>query len=304
MKARKFFRILLSAVPFAIIAAIVCAVIFFPKAEAGAAEPKRVVTVWNVDTFEGGKGSRTNFLRQVARRVEKEREGVYFLVVSYTREGAEAAIAEGNLPDLLSFGVGIWASAERSEVLPYSFAGGEIAGKCRAVPWCMGGYFLFSLSEDFEEEGVCAISEGGCNLGVLAAVYAGVKGEPCGSQAAYTGFLSGKYRYLLGTQRDVCRFATRGATVYSRPLTGYNDLFQYISLTKTSHRADALAFLEELLSAETEELLTTIGMEAVKTDGNVRTPCVFSDGAALSRLREIATEEVDTKITDKFLKTV
>lgn len=304
MKVRKFLKFIFSAAPFLIIAAIVLAVAFFPKKKAEAKEEKRVVTVWNVDTFEGGKGSRTGFLRKAARRLEKKREGVYFLVTGYTREGAEAALSEGNFPDLLSFGVGFSASAEKSASLPYGFAGGKISGECRAVPWCMGGYYLFSLTDDFEEGGNCAISAGGANLGILAAAYAGVKGEQTESQAAYVGFLSGKYRYLLGTQRDICRFASRGTAVYSRELTGYNDLFQYISVTRSVHREDALAFLEELLSKETAALLSEIGMKPVETDGTVRTPCVFSDGEALSRLAGLAAGNCDLKITDKFLKTV
>ncbi len=31
-------------------------------------EGKRVVRIWNLDTFEGGKGSRTSFLKKIARR--------------------------------------------------------------------------------------------------------------------------------------------------------------------------------------------------------------------------------------------
>ena len=264
----------------------------------------RVLTVWNVDTFEGGKGSRTSFLRKIARKVEKKTEGVYFLVESYTQEGAEAAIAAGTLPDLLSFGVCLSASAEASLQLSYTFAGGELGGECRAVPWCRGGYYLFSLADNFEETGNVAISVGGSNLPLLAAAYADISGEEVESQAAYVGFLSGKYRYLLGTQRDVCRFVSRNTTVYSRELTGYNDLFQYISVLKTNHRADALAFIEELLSSETQELLGEIGMSAVKTGGETHTVNVFTDAEALARLRELGRQNSDVKNLDKFLKII
>ncbi len=289
--------------PFLAIAAAALLLFLYPWGRGDAPVKSRVVTVWNVDTFEGGKGSRANLLRKVARNVEKRREGVYYLISSYTAEGAAAAFSEGKYPDLLSFGVGLSDGAEVSLALPYSFAGGEISGECRAVPWCMGGYFLFSLTEDFTQAGRCAISVGGSNLGALAAAYAGIGGEEVESQAAYVGFLSGKYRYLLGTQRDVCRLTARGAAFFSRPLGGYNDLFQYISLLKEVHRDDALAFIEELLSPQTAELLPAIGMEPVKENANTRTPCVFSDAEALARLKELASEG-DLKIPDKFLKTV
>ncbi len=304
MKARDIPKLLLRALPFLIIAAILFSVIFFPRGEAAPPVRQRVVTVWNVDTFEGGKGSRTSFLRSVARRVEAEREGVYYLVTSFTAEGAEAALAEGRKPDLLSFGVGLSAFAEESLPLPYEFAGGKIGADCLAVPWCMGGYFLFSEDENFEAEGRTALSAGGSNLTALSARFAGVEGETAESSAAYTGFLSGKYRYLLGTQRDICRFQARGKDVFSRPLTGYNDLFQYISLLKTAEREDALAFVEELLSGSTSERLGEIGMFPVQTDGATRTVSVFADARSLADLASRAERGEDLENLEKFLKTV
>ena len=94
--------------------------------------------------FEGGKGSRTAFLKSVARELKGE---AYYLVTSYTLEGALSAFAEGDAPDVLSFGVGLSEFAERLLPLPYSFAGGELGGKTLAYPWCMGGYYLFSLTD-------------------------------------------------------------------------------------------------------------------------------------------------------------
>ncbi len=303
MKAQKAKKLIFFFLPASIIIAALLCLLFFPKRNAEAHEEKRVVTVWNVDTFEGGKGSRTSFLRAVAHTVEGEREGVYFLVSSYTLEGASAALAKGEKPDLLSFGVGLSDGAECSIPLPYSFSGGEFGGKCRAVPWCMGGYFLFSLTDDFEKAGNCAISVGGSNLAFLSAHIERISGEEIEAQAAYVGFLNGKYRYLLGTQRDICRFASRGKTVYRRPLEKYNDLFQYISLTKEEHRGDALAYIAELLSERTQEKLSDIGMFSVKSDTGTRTPCVFSDREALLRIRELCQSE-GAKIPDKFLKTI
>ena len=50
------------AVPFLLLAAVVLAVALFPRQSAAEGESVRIVRVWNVDTFEGGKGSRTAFL--------------------------------------------------------------------------------------------------------------------------------------------------------------------------------------------------------------------------------------------------
>ena len=184
----KFGRMLWRGLPFLLLLA--AAVIVFVPQKSEKAEARTVVRVWNIDTFEGGKGSRTAFLKSVARELKGE---AYYLVTNYTLEGALSAFAEGDAPDVLSFGVGLSEFAERLLPLKREFAGGELGGKTLAYPWCMGGYYLFSLT-DFEGEGRTALSVGGENLPAVAARLEGISGEETESVAAYTGFLSGKYR--------------------------------------------------------------------------------------------------------------
>ena len=57
--------------------------------------------IWNVDTFEGGKGSRTAFLRRAAALAEQKQHGVLYNVTSYTEEGVREAFARGETPDIL-----------------------------------------------------------------------------------------------------------------------------------------------------------------------------------------------------------
>ncbi len=297
-------KIGLAALPFALIAAVVALAAWFPRGEKEETGAPRVVRVWNVDTFEGGKGSRTAFLRNAARRTERGREGVYYLVSAYTVEGANAALAAGETPDMLSFGIGLDAFMERSLPLPYSFSGGEADGKCLAYPWCRGQYSLFSLTDDFQAEGRTAISSGGSNLSAVAAALSGVEGEPTESIAAYTGFLNGKYRYLFGTQRDACRFRARGVTVYERPAEQYCDLYQYISVLSAERMEDCLALLSELLSERTREMLGEIGMLPPLEGETGYTPSVFADAESRARLAEMAADGDGRKNLDKFLKTI
>ncbi len=287
-------RILWRGLPFLFVLA--AAVLVFLPQKSGEAEARTVVRVWNIDTFEGGKGSRTAFLKSVARGLQGE---AYYLVTSYTLEGALSALAEGDAPDVLSFGVGLSAFAERLLPLPYSFAGGELGGKALAYPWCMGGYYLFSLT-DFEGEGRTALSVGGENLPVVAARLEGIAGEETESVAAYTGFLSGKYRYLLGTQRDVCRFQARGAKVQARPLTKYCDLYQYIGILSSEKREASLAFVEALLSPEVQGRLSEIGMFPLVKNAE-RTVSVFSSREALGQLAAAAREG---DVPEKYLKSI
>ena len=289
-----FGRILWRGLPFALLLA--AAVIVFLPQTAEKAEARTVVRVWNIDTFEGGKGSRTAFLKSVARELKGE---AYYLVPSYTLEGALSAFAEGEAPDVLSFGVGLSEFAERLLPLKREFAGGELGGKTLAYPWCMGGYYLFSLT-DFEGEGRTALSVGGENLPAVAARLEGISGEETESVAAYTGFLSGKYRYLLGTQRDVCRFQARGVSVQARPLTKYCDLYQYIGILSSEKRDDSLAFVEALLSPEVQGRLSQIGMFPLANNAE-RTVSVFSSREALGWLAAAAREG---DVPEKYLKSI
>ena len=290
----KFGRIFWRGLPFLLLLA--AAVIVFVPQKSKEAEARTVVRVWNIDTFEGGKGSRTAFLKSVARELQGE---AYYLVTSYTLEGALTAFAEGDAPDVLSFGVGLSEFAERLLPLPYSFAGGELGGKTLAYPWCMGGYYLFSLT-DFEGEGRTALSVGGENLPAVAARLEGITGEETESVAAYTGFLSGKYRYLLGTQRDVCRFQARGVSVQARPLTKYCDLYQYIGILSSEKRDASLAFVEALLSPEVQGRLSQIGMFPLENNAE-RTVSVFLSSEALGRL---ATAAREGDVPEKYLKSI
>ncbi len=289
-----FGRILWRGLPFALLLA--AAVIVFLPQTAEKAEARTVVRVWNIDTFEGGKGSRTAFLKSVARELKGE---AYYLVTSYTLEGALSAFAEGEAPDVLSFGVGLSEFAERLLPLKREFAGGELGGKTLAYPWCMGGYYLFSLT-DFEGDGRTVLSVGGENLPAVAARLEGISGEETESVAAYTGFLSGKYRYLLGTQRDVCRFQARGVSVQARPLTKYCDLYQYIGILSSEKRDASLAFVEALLSPEVQGRLSQIGMFPLANNAE-RTVSVFSSREALGWLAAAAREG---DVPEKYLKSI
>lgn len=297
--------------PFALILTMFLAVALYPdgKSASGEEEQKRIVRVWNVDTFEGGRGSRTAFLKRVANTVKKS--GVYYLVSDYTVEGAEAAFAKGDAPDVLSFGVGFSLAEARSLPLSRSFAGGETERGCLAYPWCRGGYALYSLTDGFEEAGKTVISLGRGNLPEVAAALAGIDGEYAESLTAYVDFLNGKYRYLLGTQRDLSRFAARGTQVFFKPLTGFCDILQYVSVLSAQKREECLAFVEALLSADTQAALSDIGMYPLTGGSGIaaeieRTVGVFTPTETLDEIRTAARAEAGTggKNILKFLKNV
>ena len=218
-----------------------------------AQEKEIILSLWHVDSFEGGKGSRAAFLNRIATAFEKS-EKVTFLVSAKTAEGVKDAFQKGERPDLLSFGGYLDLSGVNAE----------------AECWCMGKYALYSMGQTDESPTPqnTVISNGGLNFPAVAAALEGLRGEFAQEEAltAYTKFLNGKYTYLLGTQRDACRFQSRGAEVAVKPLNAFTDLKQYIAVVNEENREVCQRFIGYLLSEESQKLLTAIGMLSEKYD--------------------------------------
>ena len=293
-----FFPRAVKALPYLLLLAAFAAALLIPvcSRKPATASSERVLTIWNVDTFEGGRGSRTAFLQRAARLAEGD--GVFFRVLSYTAEGAEEAMRRGTYPHLISFGIGIEIDPARCIPMWKRFAGSSLA-----LPWCRGGYALFCMEDDFERAGGTVISVGGRNLSCAAAYFSDVDGVEEDSLSAYLDFLGGKYRYLLGTQRDVNRFASRGVQVYMRPLPAYCDLYQYIAVLSAEEKDVCMRFVDVLLSDEVQGAVSEIGM--LPADGaegltaDIFSPCEDLEEAA----RALRSGDVQ-KIPEKFFKSI
>ena len=114
---------------------------------------------------------------------------------------------------------------------------------------------------------------------------------------------------MLGTQRDVCRFQTRGVNVFSKALTAYSDLYQYIAVTTSDENKESLcgAFIDLLLSDEIQEGLSDIGMYSLKDSVADNTLSAFVSKEGLSSAREAAAEALQSgeiKILKSYLKTL
>ena len=125
------------------------------KAESNSAT---VLTMWHIEGFEGGVGSRCDWLGKRAREFEKRNKGVYLDVIKLTEAQLEDRLAQGQSFDLISFGLGVGES-----VLPHLAAfdgsisadihenllsGGKINGKTFALPYMCGGYVLAARTRD------------------------------------------------------------------------------------------------------------------------------------------------------------
>ncbi len=214
-----------------------------------------VLRIWQIDSFEGGKGSRADYLQSVGDKY-LEKDGSYVSVTSISAEAARVNLANGNVPDAISYGAGVYGIE------------GYISGY---KTWCRGGYCFLSVdaSADFSDINSenTVINEGKVNLAKATALFCGVSGAKSEkSTGAYVSLINGKYKYLLGTQRDIFRLKTRGVSFAVKPVTEFNDLYQNISVTSSGERAKlANGFIEYLLSCSAD--LNKIGMFSVNSNG-------------------------------------
>jgi len=120
---------------------------------------------------------------------------------------------------------------------------------------------------------------------------------------AYIDFVAGKSDVLLGTQRDIVRLSNRGMDVFVRPLTAFNDLYQYASVvSKDQTKADvSKLFLEYLVSGEVQKRLNEIRMfsafnidlhfeeehlNEMQKESKFSTLSAFTDGRLLDEINE------------------
>ena len=101
-----------------------------------------IITLWQIDGFEGGTGSRKQFLLKVARDFEKQNPGVLIMVVNHTFESVKEKLKNGERPDLISYSNGVEVSGLIEIACERATIGGYIGDKLYATAWCCGGYTL------------------------------------------------------------------------------------------------------------------------------------------------------------------
>lgn len=217
-----------------------------------------VLTLWQIDSFEGGKGSRANYLQNIANEFS-EVSGCYITVKSLSADAARMNLKNGNIPDLISYGAGMFGIES------------YISGNKPYYNWCRGGYCYLSTDTNADFEDITAenliINSGTGNLVSATALFCGVDGAKSEKPtSAYVKLLNGEYKYLLGTQRDIYRLKTRGVPYVLKPVTEFNDLYQNISVIckNTQKKEYAERFINFLL--KNSDSLTKLGLFA---DGQI-----------------------------------
>lgn len=234
-----------------------------------APEYKGIITIWQIDSFEGGTGSRKQFLLKVARGYEKQHSGLLIMVIDHTFESAKEAFSNNQYPDIISYGNGVLVGGIQPLNFSNFFKGGAIDKTLYAIPWCRGGYCLITKGETKVENGVVldkiTLSKTEYNQPALALYLSQFRAKEYAIKSpldAYVDFVGGKSDYLLGTQRDIIRLSNRGVDFSITPLDEYNDLYQYVSVTAKEKERIYYAkdFIDYLLSSNVQQMLKDIGM--------------------------------------------
>lgn len=150
----------------ALLAVFIVSAVFFviPKVENRVTDEKNddvdsvvVLTVWHVESVEGGVGSRCDWLKKRAREFEKRNKGVYLDVVKLTETQLADKLSQGQSFDIVSFGLGIGEmvlprlvafDSINDDVYRSFLNGGMINGKLYALPYMCGGYVLAARIRD------------------------------------------------------------------------------------------------------------------------------------------------------------
>lgn len=235
-------------------------------------EYKGILTMWQIDGFEGGTGSRKQFLLKVARGFEKANDGVLIMVTTQTLKGAAESLEQDKIPDIISYSNGTDILKFLTKInVDRSISSCQIANKTYGTAWCRGGYVLISnpnLTEEiFPKTKIenLLVSKSEYTQPLTALSFENIevgKIEEKEPMDAYIRFVSGKTPYFLGTQRDLVRLNNRGMSYNAYPLKEFNDLYQYVSVTSTNQLKKVYAekFVDYLVSDKVQYKLSEIKM--------------------------------------------
>lgn len=206
-----------------------------------------VLELWNVETFEGGSGSRSSWLTSRAAKFEQQHEGLFVHVTNLNAVQLQDKLDAGETFDILCYSRGV-GSLVQGMLQPYTgsvaniqnnmLLSGEVDNAQYALPLYAGSYCLFAREEQLPANAnllntalsntytrkvgkhtydltplACGFTDYNSPLSALA--MSGGRGKITANEsitqyAAYESFVGNKTSVtLLGTQRDLYRLQKR-----------------------------------------------------------------------------------------------
>lgn len=218
----------------------------------------KIYTVWHVETFEGGGKPRIDYIKNIAKTIEKSHSNILFIIKAIKPENLQTEL-ETTTPDIISFGYGVGeiilphlsvlnsTHSVRDELIE----SGSFNNKVYALPYIVSGYAEFKHIPNATEfhygqtgytkpENICS---------------APTKRET--QYEAYKSFVYNKNAVLFGTARDVFRvnnlnnIGRANATI--TPINTYSDLIQYVGIITNNDITNL--FVEKLLCTTNQSKL-------------------------------------------------
>ena len=222
----------------------------------GDEKQQTIYTIWHVETFEGGGKARIDYLKTIARDMEKQDNQVLFMVKAVAPDKLSSEL-EVSQPDIISFGFGVGeivlphliAQENTFDVRDELLESGSFNKKFYAVPYIVSGYAMFnhSMTE-------CEFHVGTNNYISPQNIYSSLNLQPKENESqyeAYKDFVYNKNVQLLGTARDLFRINNLNnigrANAIINPINTYTDLIQYLGIinyNQTTQKFISLALSE------------------------------------------------------------
>ena len=266
-----------------------------------------VLTIYHIETFEGGSASRAKYLEREGINFNKIHKNCYVTIKTLSPQSLALNLNSNNLPDMFSFGSGVGnvlagffssldkPSSIRQDLLSNCYYDGEIL----SYPYILSGYALISRSNNDGVETLSNLVSGGSYTNSLKTLETNsIKLDTSGfsmcdtQYKAYQKFIENKDLCLLGSARDVARCKNRerngkiGALSYSY-LGGYSDLVQYIGVTDNTDKIKmtyAKLFAYYLVSSSSQQNLSKYGLFSVNKQK------IYQDGDYLSDFEDVLLE--------------
>lgn len=275
---------------------IVISPFLLPDKDKDTSQSSVILSVWHVDSFEGGKGSRYSFLRKNAEQFCKKYKGVFIVVSNFTPNSINQSLSLGKLPDVISYGNCFLSLENKAKSLSADVKdGGTIADKRYAVSYLRGGYFVIKRGDGGKE---IVLSKGEYLTPEIACLFSSERSSNYLIKTpteAYQYMLRNKNSTLIGTQRDIYRLINGNVEFSAQPIKEYSDVFQYLSLTsqKSQNEFYAKLFIDYMITPKVQQSVNSLGMLSVNQGETL------SDNEYLSALESAYPNYTFSPFSDK-----
>ncbi len=131
-----------------------------PRTQSGATY-QGIIELWNVETFEGGFGSRSSWLTNKSAKFESANKGLFVHVTNLSVAELKQKLSDGQMFDMISFSRGVGdivkeylapVSDNLGDVRDNFLQSAQIDGKQYAAPLYAGAYCLFARSSQLSQD--------------------------------------------------------------------------------------------------------------------------------------------------------